>query len=233
MIDQSTDNGRIVAAALALAAERPWREVTLRDIAERAGVGLAGMRDVAGTKGEVLALFARQIDDEVLANAPKPEPGEAKRDALFEVVMARFDALAPYKPALRSIMADGATDPALLRAMLSSQAWMLQAAGIDSGGVQGSVRVAGLASVYASVARMWLDDDDPGLARTMAVLDRRLRRGERTLAAFDEVGNTVKRIGEGIASLFAGASRAKPADEAPSAAGPPPSKPAPDMPISA
>jgi hypothetical protein len=28
--------------------------------------------------------------------------------------------------------------------------------------------------------RVWLDDDDPGLARTMAELDRRLRQAERT-----------------------------------------------------
>lgn len=232
MIDQSTDKGRIVAAAMALAAERPWREVTLRDIAERAGIGLVGMRELAGSKGEVLALFARAIDDEVLAAAPRPEPGEAKRDALFEIVMARFDALAPYKPALKSIMADGGADPALLRAMLSSQAWMLQAAGIDSSGMQGGVRVAGLASVYASVARTWLEDDDPGLARTMAVLDRRLRRGERTLAAFDEAGSTVQRIASGFASLFGGPARSKPAGEA-GGAGTPPPKPAPDMPISA
>lgn len=230
MIEQSTPEGRIVAAALGLAAERPWRDVSLRDIAGRAGMGLADLRRHVDSKGAVLALFARAIDDEVLNNGPRPAPGEAKRDALFEVLMARFDALQPHKAAVRSIVADAATEPAAIRAMLASQAWMLQAAGIDSGGIDGGVRVAGLTSVYASVLRTWLDDDDPGLARTMAALDRRLRRGERTLEAFDEAGNTLRRIGAGVASLF-GASRVKPA--APSASERDAPKPPPDMPINA
>ena len=46
------------------------------------------------------------------------------------------------------------------------------------------MRVAGLGMIYASVFGIWLEDDDPGLARTMAALDRRLRRGERTCAAW-------------------------------------------------
>ncbi|HEX2257777.1 MAG TPA: TetR/AcrR family transcriptional regulator, partial [Afifellaceae bacterium] len=40
-------------------------------------------------------------------------------------------------------------------------------------------RAQGLALVWARVMRVWLDDDDPGLARTMAALDRRLREAER------------------------------------------------------
>ena len=32
----------------------------------------------------------------------------------------------------------------------------------------------------------WLDDDDPALARTMARLDRELRRGERVVEGADD-----------------------------------------------
>lgn len=232
MIDQSTPKGRVAAAALALAAERAWRDVTLRDIAERAGFGLAGLREHAATKGEVIALIARAIDDQVVENAPRPVAGEGKRDALFEVVMARFDALTPYKAAVRSIVSDASTEPAAIRAMLASQGWMLQAAGIDSGGFDGGVRVAGMTSVYASVLRTWLDDDDPGLAHTMAALDRRLRRGERTLALFDDVAGTLRRVGEGVASMVGGAARPR-HKPAPPAAADHEASPAPDLPINA
>ena len=67
----------------------------------------------------------------------------------------------------------------------------LRAAGISAEGLEGQVRAAGLAAVYASVFRTWLSDDDPGLARTMAALDRRLRRGERTLNTLDEIKSRV------------------------------------------
>jgi hypothetical protein len=71
---------------------------------------------------------------------------------------------------------------------------MLQAAGLGTEGVVGCARLMGMASVYASVMRTWLEDDDPGQARTMAALDRRLRRGERTLANLDEMLSWCRRF---------------------------------------
>lgn len=201
-LDFSSPRGRIVEAALALATERPWREVALRDIAARAGVSLADVREHSASKADVLGLMVRLVDDAILASASSRVTGEPKRDALFEVVMARFDTLQPYRVALRSMTLDAPFDPGLARTTLASAAWMLQAAGIDTSGLDGATRVAGLATVYASVFRIWLDDDDPGLARTMAALDRRLRRGERTLESLDEMGKSVRGIGERIASIF-------------------------------
>lgn len=213
MLDATTRQGRIIRAAMTLAAERPWSKVTLLDIASAAGVSIAEMRGELGSKAEILAAFARQVDDEVLAKVAMPPGGQSARDTLFEVVMSRFDALMPYRPALRSIHADGMADPVLLRAVWSSQTWMLNAAGVPTDGLEGGIKVAGLASVYASVFATWLEDDDPGLARTMAALDRRLRRGERTLSSLDEITTAVKRV----ASIFAPGSPSR--SDAPEARG--------------
>jgi hypothetical protein len=56
---------------------------------------------------------------------------------------------------------------------------MLTAANIPAHGPQGAMRAQGLAFLYASVLRVWVNDDDPGHARTMAALDRALARGQR------------------------------------------------------
>jgi ubiquinone biosynthesis protein COQ9 len=165
-------------------------------------MGLVEMRQHFSTKGEVLAAFVRAVDDAMLTALPEVGVDDLKRDQLFEIVMARFDALAPYKAALKSISADSSADMALIKALAASQAWMLEAAGIGSGGIDGGVRVAGLATVYASVYRTWLHDDDPGQARTMAVLDRRLRRGERTLATVEGVARKVRDVGGRVVSMF-------------------------------
>jgi len=186
MLDQLTIKGRLVAAAMKLAAEKPWRDVTLQDIAQTAGVSLLDLRHEFGSKGEVLAAFVRMVDDAVLARAPQRSGTQSTRDAVFEVVMSRFDVLSGYKPALKSITASWPSDPTLLCALIQSQAWMLRAAGVRSEGLEGQVRAMGLGAIYASVFRTWLDDDDAGLARTMAALDRRLRPGERTLQSVDE-----------------------------------------------
>jgi AcrR family transcriptional regulator len=210
MLDLSTPKGRIVAAALRLAGERSWSDVTLADIATSAQVSLLDLRREYGSKAEILAAFVRAVDDEVLARAPERDKGQPPRDAIFEVVMRRFDVLAPYKPPLKSIAASWPPEAAVVRALAVSQAWMLRAAGIAAEGLEGRVRTVGLAAVYASVFRTWLGDDDPGLARTMAVLDRRLRRGERTLHTLDEVRSRLC----GLASAFTGARKRAAPDSA-------------------
>ena len=218
MLDLTTINSRIVAAALRLAGEHPWDEVTLVDIGKAAGVNLVDLRNAFNSKGEILAAFTRAVDDEVVLQAPERTPDQSSRDAIFEVVMSRFDILAPYKPALKSIAASWPSDPALLSAVLSSQAWMLRAAGVSPDGLDGQLRVGGLAALYVSVFRTWLEDDDPGLARTMAVLDRRLRRGERTLKSVDDAVSTLRGLFSAVTSR---ARPAPPRDEKPPASEPP------------
>ncbi len=185
MLDQLTIRGRLVAAAMKLAAERPWREVTLPDIASAANVSLVDVRNEFDTKGDVLAAFVRMVDDAVLARVPQRSGSQPARDALFEVVMSRFDVLAAYKPALKSIAAAWPTDPSLVCAIGRRRRGCCVPPASAAKVSNGQVRAAGLGAVYASVYRTWLGDDDPGLAKTMAALDRRLRRGESTLQCVD------------------------------------------------
>jgi hypothetical protein len=133
--------------------------------------------------------------------------------------MSRFDILAPYKTALKSIAAAWPADPALLRAVLLSQAWMLRAAGVSPDGLDGQLRAGGLAALYVSVFGTWLEDDDPGLAKTMAVLDRRLRRGERTLRSIDGALSALRGLVSSAASRSRKAGSQK---DAPHAPDPPP-----------
>jgi len=217
MLDQFKTKGRIIAAALKLASECPWRDVTLTDIAKAADVNLIDLRREFGSKSEILAAFIRAVDDEVLARAPERTPDQSPRDAIFEVVMSRFDVLAAYKPGLKSIAGAWPPDPALLGALAASEAWMLRAAGISADGLDGQVRAAGLAAVYASVFRTWLNDDDPGLARTMAALDRRLRRGERLLKSVDDITSTLCGLASALTGARKGAAPRSRASESPPA----------------
>ena len=198
MIDPTTPRGRIIEAALRLAVERAWSDVSLLDIADSAGMNLAELRKEFASKAAIVSGFTRAIDDVVLAKAARPQPGTAPRDAIFEVIMSRFDAMQPYKAGLKSIIGGLGFDPDLARRVFASQAWMLNAAGVPLDGIGGTIRVFGLTSVYSSVLRTWLADDDAGLARTMAALDRRLRRGEQSLQTFDGVCGSLSRLVGGL-----------------------------------
>jgi AcrR family transcriptional regulator len=215
MIDTTTPKGRILAAAFALAGERPWREISLADIAERADISLVDLKASFDSKAEMLVAFSGLVDDEMLRRAPRRTPDQSTRDALFEVIMSRFDALGPYRAALKSIAGSGLADIGHLRAIMHAQHWMLAAAGVNTDGPAGAARAIGLAAVYASVFRTWLDDEDPGLARTMAALDRRLRRGESALTRIDEVCDGAHRLASAILPGIFGRRRPQPPPEAP------------------
>jgi len=201
MFDPYTRKGRILAAALGCAANKRWADVTLLDIAESANVPISELRDEFTTKTQLIAGLLRAIDEEVLKRAAKRTEGQEKRDRLFDIIMTRFDVLGPHKAALKSIYASGAADVSLAVPYLSSQHWMLEAAGIGTDGPAGTIKVAGLGMAYAWVFRTWLDDDDPGLAKTMAALDRRLRRGERALGSIEHLNAAVSRFAARLGEL--------------------------------
>jgi hypothetical protein len=64
---------------------------------------------------------------------------------------------------------------------------MLAAAGISASGPRGMLRAQGLAALFGGVLRTWISDEDPGLARTMAALDRALGRGQRFAGLLDDL----------------------------------------------
>jgi ubiquinone biosynthesis protein COQ9 len=173
---------RIVDAALRLAADRPWPEITLANIAEAAGVTLAEFAQHVSGKPQILEAFARRMDIELLASlATDPVEGDA-HDRLFDIMLRRFELLAPHKAAIANIAKAPADGPVewlnLLASSLITQGWMLTAADIKLSGFTGDVAKLGLAKIGADTLRVWLKDDDAGLARTMAALDRKLRDGE-------------------------------------------------------
>ncbi|MDO9384755.1 MAG: TetR/AcrR family transcriptional regulator [Hyphomicrobiaceae bacterium] len=187
MINETHATGRVIKAALDLAAERPWQDVALRDIADRAKVPLADVRKDFAGKPAILAKFIRLVDDAVLEKAPGRDPGQPARDRVFDVLMTRLEVLEPYKSAIRSIADTPGAGLSIAKNAMASQAWMLHAAGIGTDGPLGTARVAGLASIYASLLRTWLDETDPAYPRTMASLDRRLKRGEAVLRSLNDV----------------------------------------------
>lgn len=189
----------IIDAFMALAAERDIRDIGLDDIAERAGVSLADLRAAYAGKLGILAGFARRIDLAVLADG-KADADSGPRDRLFEVMMRRFDALEPYKAAVRRMAGSARRDPGLAavlhRLALRSQRWTLVAADIRHSGLRGRVAIEGVVLVYAETMKTWLKDDEPDLGRTMATLDRALRRGERGMRALCRVGGILPRLAE-------------------------------------
>jgi len=182
---------QVVDALMRLAAEQPWDDIELADIAIEAGITLSDMRDLFPSKGAILEGFTRMIDKKIIEGTTADLSAEPARERVFDVFMRRLDAMAPHKRALRRIAHAMRSDPlslsALNRSALNSMRYMLAAAGVPTEGSLGFVKLQGSVIALANVMETWFDDDDPAQARTMARLDRELTRGERFLERADDV----------------------------------------------
>lgn len=187
----TSDLDRLIDSALALAERRGWRALALADIAREAKLPLARVHGLAPSKTAILEALMRRTDAAVLSGTPA-DPGDDARDRLFDAVMRRFDALAPAKAGLRAIAHDLSGDPAtalgLGPGLMRAMAWTLEAAGIDSGGWRGRLKTKGLALLYLAVLRVWLGDESPEQAKTMAALDRGLRQAEQAFRFCESAG---------------------------------------------
>lgn len=170
-----------VDAALALAAEKGWTSVGMSDIARKAKIKPADLYELFEDKSDILAAYHRRLDRKVLDTFDGETSGRP-RDALFDIFMERFDILNDDRAAMVSIMNALCTDPKEMVIAFPqlgrSMAWMCDAAGIETGGMKGAARVAGLGILYLAVLRVWKEDDSRDMGKTMAALDRYLDRGE-------------------------------------------------------
>jgi len=186
-----SERERIIDAFMALLAEKPIERIGFAEIAKAAKVSLADLRGAFASTLAILAAHMRETDRAVLAGGDADMAEEPPRERLFDVLMRRLELLAPHKAAVRSLVRSAARNPGLALALNSlgvrSQQWMLTAADIGASGPRGMLRAQGLAVLFASVLRTWVHDEDPGLARTMAALDRALARGQRWSGLLDDV----------------------------------------------
>lgn len=183
--EDRTDAGGIAAildATARLLDGRDFHRLTLVDIATEAGLSLADLHRHIDAKTDLVALFHRHFD-EALWRAPAPDPEETPRDRLFDAIMRRFDAMLPYRPAIKRISQGLCRDPILLvcglDGLLKTASLTLEVAGISATGPAGHVKTKALAGLYVRTISVWFADEEADMGKTMAALDRDLRRLER------------------------------------------------------
>ena len=189
MEDHELDQA-FITAVFEQAAFRGWSDISLVEAAQDADLPLGRVRARFADKTAVLLRFGLMADQTALAGG-SAEP--APRERLFDMLMLRFDALQAQRDGMRALLSHLRTDPAtsalLYGATLRSMAWLLDAAGLRTGGLLGAVRVHGLLALWLYALRAWESDDSADLAATMAAVDRGLDRAlqaERTWPGYRE-----------------------------------------------
>ncbi|MBK19536.1 MAG: hypothetical protein CMM52_11940 [Rhodospirillaceae bacterium] len=177
---------KILDAALDCAAEARWGDVSLSKIAKEADVSLKQLYAEFASKADIVAAIIVQTTTSVVEGTDPSAADEPAHDRLLDAILRRFDALAPHKAAVTSILRDMPLDPLTsLRLMpnyFDAMAWVLESAGISSTGLAGRIRTKGLAVINLAAMGIWIRDDTADLTKTMAFLDRRLKQAVQVAA---------------------------------------------------
>ena len=100
----TTEREKIIAAFLALLAEKPFEAIGLADIATAAKVSLAQLRGEFPSTLAIVAAHVKATDRAVLAEDLSDMAEEPARERLFDVLMRRLEALAPHREAIGSLL---------------------------------------------------------------------------------------------------------------------------------
>ena len=188
-----------------------------RSLAERAGVTLAALRATYDGRAGGARGFRPQRGRE---RARRHRSGACRRKARASgsSICSSPASRRTRRTSRRSAASRGAArrDPLLALALngivTTSMGWMLAAAGISAHGGRGASQRAGACARLGARDARLARRRDPGLARTMAALDKRLREAERAamrLATAGAVlcgrgGNRTERSGARDADLAEG-----------------------------
>lgn len=170
----------LARAALSLATATPWRDITLAHLAEAAGRPLADL--YGATLWEAVDCVEEGFDRAIAVGAGALDPNQSVRDRLFDLIMRRFEAMEPHRAAVLSMEHGVDRDPTLIASAhqrnVRCARWVLAVAGLEADGMTGQARAQGLGVIIGQARAAWRTDDGGDFSKTMASLDKNLRRAE-------------------------------------------------------
>lgn len=181
-MDNDLFDATLLRSALERAASHGWRRMTVVDAARDAGLSLETARRRAPCKAMILLTLGRLADEAALV---EDESEGSVREKLFDMLMRRLDVFQQYREGVRSVLRAVPMDPPLAillgGATLESMKWIANAAGLETNGLVGGLRLQALLGVWTMTLRAWDKDDSQDMGTTMAALDQALDRAARVI----------------------------------------------------
>ncbi len=172
----------LLALCFDIIAENGWRGFSFDALASRAGMKLAHIRKSFKSRAAVLDALSLRLDEAMLAAEHEDLADMPPRDRVFELMMSRLEAMAPFRAGVTRLSKDARREPELVLMTACrldrSMAWLQDAAGMKAAGLCSRLQRQLLAAVYLKTLKTWSKDDSSDLAKTMTTLDKDLRRVE-------------------------------------------------------
>ncbi|MDD3370736.1 MAG: hypothetical protein PHE27_02800, partial [Alphaproteobacteria bacterium] len=161
MKKKQTANAKIAQAALKLAAKKGWPEVTLTAVAKEAKMPAAALKKICARPTDLIPLIGEEITRESIAKAGKVSA--CVHDALFDLLMARFDILQTFREGIVSIAEAAPHDKELARSLAHTVMKAMDAT-VDAAcpGARMPLPLSlGLSAVYGFAFVSWCRDKTP------------------------------------------------------------------------
>ncbi|MGI9492158.1 MAG: TetR family transcriptional regulator [Geminicoccaceae bacterium] len=172
----------LLVIAFEVIAETGWSDFSFNDLADRAGLSFSEIRGFFKSKSAILDALNLRLDEAMLAVDRGELSDLPMRDRVFELMMSRLEAMAPLRAGVLRLSKDARQDSELVIMTACrldrSMGWLQDAAGLRSGGVHSRLQQHILTALYLKTLNSWFADDGADLAKTMASLDKDLRRIE-------------------------------------------------------
>jgi hypothetical protein len=171
---------RDLARAALASAGSSWRTLTIADLAHAAGRAVSDF--YGASLGDAVDCVEEAFDRAISENLDKLDASQSVRDRLFDLIMRRFEAMEPHRAAILAMEAGVDRDPILLAAThqrhVRCARWVLALAGLEADGMTGQARAQGLGVIIGQARGAWRGDEAGDFTKTMASLDKNLRRAE-------------------------------------------------------
>jgi AcrR family transcriptional regulator len=178
-MEQTTPD--LLKLAFDIVGERGWNGFSFVELSRRSDLSLTDVYAKFPNRGALLEALGARLDSAML-DLDLDELNEmSPRERVFELIMRRLDAMAPFKAGLAEVGRCGRgcelvrpaarnVGRAVTRLLDAAEAPMPSAVAAGARPV--------LTLIYSRVFNVWLKDDTPDLARTLSELDRRLQQAE-------------------------------------------------------
>lgn len=184
MARQTNSTTATITALLNLAGKSGWAAVTPTKLAIAAKITEQAAATFLTTPTQTMRAIADFVTAAAAQNYRHDKRGST-REALFEILMLRFDVLQRHRAGFLALQQAARRDPrltaALAQAIYPQCDAILRLAQITAEPPINLLQQAGLGAIYGAALCVWKRDDSPDLAKTMAALDRQLRRTEQLM----------------------------------------------------
>ena len=190
-----TQDQTLLDAALDQIAENGWRHFQLRQLADRLDRPRTEILAAFPTKFAIVAALLDELDAEIAAAQTDDMLDEPVRDRVFDALMICAEYLHHRKPGvialLNGLIEDPMTSSMLLMRWHETLSKLAAGSGIVTTGPFGIVKIQGLGLLLIDLYRVWRDEEEPDLPKTMALLDRRLNEIDQVREQVDSVSGLV------------------------------------------